>query len=232
MPAHIIAVANQKGGAGKTTVAMCLAGTLGRRGRKVLVVDADPQGTASKWAGNADEDAPFPADLSGLAAVGDKIHREVRKFVDAYEFIIVDCPPAVDAVTPRSALLIADLVIIPTIPSPADFWAIDGIKKLLEMVRTVNEGIAARVLRNSVQGRTNIGEVVTAELQEIGIPLMSTQFGRRAAFQSAVLLGATPHALGKEARAAADECDSLADEVEAFFATVGQKVPDLEVING
>ena len=126
MTAKIIVVVNQKGGAGKTTVSMQLAGTLGRRGHKVLVIDADPQATATRWAASAAEGQAFPASLSGLSAAGGKVHREAQKYVEDYAFIVIDCPPAADSAVPQSALMIADLALVPVIPSPLDLWASVG----------------------------------------------------------------------------------------------------------
>ncbi len=94
MTAKIITVCNQKGGSGKTTLSMQLAGTLARRKNKVLVVDADPQGTATRWAASASDENPFPASVIGLSAANEKVHREVKKFVGDYDFIVIDCPPA------------------------------------------------------------------------------------------------------------------------------------------
>ena len=87
MTAKIITVANQKGGSGKTTVAMQLAGTLGRRDHRVLVIDADPQGTATRWASSAEDEKPFPATVAGLSAAGGKVHREVQKFAENYDYM-------------------------------------------------------------------------------------------------------------------------------------------------
>src|SRR5918992_1151210 len=116
MTAKILAVVNQKGGVGKTTLSMQLAGTLAARNQRVLVVDADPQGTASRWASSAPDDEPFSATVVSLAAAGNKLHREVVKLARDYDYIIVDCPPAVDSINSRSALLIADLALVPVIP--------------------------------------------------------------------------------------------------------------------
>jgi chromosome partitioning protein len=84
MSARIVTVTNQKGGAGKTTLVMQIGGTLGLRGNKVLIVDADPQGTATRWAAAASDGSPFPAAMAGLSAAGEKVHREVKKYVDSY----------------------------------------------------------------------------------------------------------------------------------------------------
>src|SRR3989441_10709075 len=137
MAAKVIAVVNQKGGAGKTTLAMQLAGTLAQRGAKVLVVDADAQGTATRWAASAAA-APFPAAVVGLSAAGSKVHREVAKFLGDYTHIVVDCPPAVDSPIPQSALLIADLALAPVIPSPPDLWSAVGIRQLVDRLRAIN----------------------------------------------------------------------------------------------
>lgn len=138
MPAKIITVANQKGGSGKTTVSMQLAGTLARRGYRVLVVDADPQATATRWAASASDDIPFPASVVGLSAANEKVHREVRKFIDDYSVIIIDCPPAADSQVPQSTLLVADLVLVPIIPSPLDMWAAVGIKQVIANVLEID----------------------------------------------------------------------------------------------
>ena len=134
MAARIISIGNQKGGVGKSTVTMQLAGSLTRRGYKVLVVDADEQATATKWASMSDIE-PFPATVVGLAATGSKLHRELQKFVDQYEYILVDCPPSVSAPTPQSAFLVSDLVLIPTRPSLADIWAVQETLKLIERAK-------------------------------------------------------------------------------------------------
>ena len=83
-----------------------------------MVVDADPQGTATRWAASADDEAPFPASIVGLSAASSKVHREVKKFVNDYDMIVIDCPPAADSPVPQSALLVSDLALVPLIPSP------------------------------------------------------------------------------------------------------------------
>ena len=78
MPARIITIANQKGGAGKTTIAMSIAGALALRSTKVLVVDADAQGTATQWAGSAPEAKPFIATVISLAHANGKLHQMIK----------------------------------------------------------------------------------------------------------------------------------------------------------
>ena len=104
MSARIVAVVNQKGGSSKTTLSIHLAGTLARRGIKSLIVDADPQGTSTRWASSAPDATPFPAAVLGLSAAGEKVHREIAKFKDDYDVIIIDCPPSVDEWLPDRIL--------------------------------------------------------------------------------------------------------------------------------
>ena len=113
MAAKIIILANQKGGAGKTNVAVHLAGSCVRHGYKTLLIDADPQGTATKWVSQAEEGAPHKIRVMGLAMAGQKIGQEVKQYVDDYDLIIADCPPAVDSPIPQVMLMIADLALVP-----------------------------------------------------------------------------------------------------------------------
>lgn len=208
----IITVANQKGGCGKTTVAMSLAGTYGLRGKKVLVVDADLQGTATRWAGSAPDEMPFPAAVMGLAAVGGKLHREVKKYIDDYDVIVIDCPPAVDSNAPQSALLISDVAIVPVVPSPADLWAARGIKQIIEHAADINESLRPVMVANMVP-RTALGRDALSTLEDFGIALARSTLGQRTAYREAVLYGCPVQSLGSKARNAADEIDALADEI-------------------
>lgn len=218
MTAKVITIANQKGGAGKTTLAMQLAGTIGRRGRRVLVVDADPQATATRWAAAAADDAPFPATVSGLAAAGEKVHREIRKFIEDYDVIVVDCPPAVDSPVPQSALLVSDLALVPIIPSPADLWAARGIRQLIANISDVNEALDAMIVPNMLQPNVRLGQTALDQLGEFGLRLTRHRLSLRTAYRESALFGCTVHSLGPRAKVAIDEVDGLVDEVLAALA--------------
>lgn len=223
MTAKIIAIANQKGGSGKTTVSMTLAGTLGMRGFRVLVVDADAQGTATQYAASAPDDAPFPATVSGLSAAGNKIHREIQKQVDDYDIIIIDCPPAVDSVIPQSALLVSDLVIVPVVPSPADLWAALGMRELVARIEVINEDLRGVLLANSCQPQARITQAVMEQLDEFGMPLLKARMHNRTAFRQAMAFGVPVQTLGSEAKKAADEANRLADEVIGLLKKPAQQ---------
>lgn len=213
MSAQIIAVVNQKGGAGKTTVSMQLAGTLGRRRKKVLVIDADPQATATRWAASAGDDSPFPATISGLSAAGDKVHREAKKYVADFDFIVIDCPPAADSPVPQSALMIADVGIVPVVPSPLDLWASVGIGKVIDTIRDLNDQLRPLIVVNQAQLNTSIAKEALEVLPQFGIPLAKTRLHQRTAYRQSAVYGGTVHDLGGKAAQAIAEVDAFTNEV-------------------
>lgn len=213
MTAKIIAIVNQKGGSGKTTVSMQLAGALARRGNKVLVVDADPQGTATRWAASADDETPFPASVIGLSAANAKVHREAKKFIDDYDYLIIDCPPAADSPVPQSALLIADLALVPIIPSPLDMWAAVGIRQVIQNVGDFNDTLQARLVLNQCQPKTTLAQESLEILPEFGLPLARTKIQHRQVYRQSAVFGQSVHNLGNKAQAAIAEIESLTSEV-------------------
>lgn len=215
MPAKIISVGNQKGGAGKSTTTMQLAGSLTRRGFKVLVVDADQQATSTRWSAQS-ESTPFPATVVGLAAAGGKLHREVQKFVSDYDFIVVDCPPSVIDPTPQSAFLVSDLVLIPTRPSLPDIWAVKETLDLIEKAKTINEDVKVAILLNAKQSNTQLGKDSLAVLSEFDAILLKTSFANRQAYAQSVVLGSTVHDV-PGAKPAQFEVEALTDEILAIL---------------
>jgi chromosome partitioning protein len=214
--AKIITVANQKGGAGKSTLAMTLAGEFAQRSLRVLVVDTDPQGSAMRWAAQAPDEKPFPAAVIGLPHAGSKVAREVKPHVDNYDVILIDCPPAVDSPVPASAMLVSDLALIPVPCSPADLFASKPFKALVDQAQNLNETLVAYVVPNRYE-HTRVANEVLEVLSDIGLPLTKTRLSKRAAFQEAMLEGCTLADLGSAARDAAEEIRALTDEVESFL---------------
>lgn len=213
MPAKILVTANQKGGCGKTTVAMQIGGALGRTGCRVLIVDADPQGTATRWAASATDENPFPAHVAGLAAAGGKVHREIKKYLDSYDYILVDCPPAVESAVPQSALLVADIALVPIIPSPADLWAATGTRGLIERAIDINPALQARLVVNMLQSNTSMSKEVLEVLEDFGIPLTEAKLHLRTAYRQAAVFGGTVHDLGRDAAKAVREVEALVQEI-------------------
>lgn len=129
----VITIANTKGGVGKTAISVNLAAGLAQCGHRVLLVDADIQRNSFKWFGRRPETVPIPYTIVG-GAVAD-INRHVATLIEGgtYDFIIVDCPAGQSRIT-RSALLAANRVIIPVMPSLCDF---DAAEEFLPLLREV-----------------------------------------------------------------------------------------------
>src|SRR5205823_3429740 len=134
-----IAVLNQKGGVGKTTIATHLAGAFASDGCSV-VIDADPQGSALDWSQRRKE-ATYPRLFGVIGLARETLHLEAPAIARNTDFVIIDGPPRVTALA-RSALLAADIVLIPIQPSPYDVWA------SMEMVALITE---ARVFRPTLK---------------------------------------------------------------------------------
>ena len=214
MSGRIIAVVNQKGGAGKTTISMQLAGTLKRRGYTVMVADSDKQLSAQNWSAAAPEEKPFPAAVVGMAALERRVGREVvEKYLDLYNYIIIDCPPAVDSVAPRSALGVADLALIPILPSPVDIRATLPFRGLVDEKIVDNEDLRPYLLRNRWKPRTELARACENALQEFGFPVMRSFLGDLEAFKKAAM-GCTVHDLSrKEGETAVSQIEALCEEI-------------------
>ena len=198
----VVTVAQQKGGSGKTTLAVNLAVEFRRRGLKVALLDTDPQGSLGRWfMARRDRLGEAGMEFSTASAWG--VGYECEKLKKQADVVIVDTPPKVDADL-RPALREADLVLVPVAASMVDLWATDGVFDLIG-----REGRRAVIVLNRVKAGTRLGEEVAAAAAEVG-GVAGASLGQRVAFAETLGQG-----LGaSEARgAAAGEVASLADEV-------------------
>jgi chromosome partitioning protein len=210
--AKIITVFNQKGGCGKTNISVQVGGSLGRRGKRVKIIDADPQNTATRWLAQARDAAPFPARISNLSGLGPALHREIRADLDNFDYIVVDCPPSVDSPIAGSALLVSDLAVIPVVPSPADIWAAVAAKKLAAHAQGTNPSLKVVAVFNMVQRTAMAKGALDVMSEDENVPVLKSQLGLRSAYRECQVMGATVHSVPR-AGAAVAEVEGLVDEI-------------------
>ena len=183
----IVALLNQKGGVGKTTLALHLAGEWSREGKRVIVIDADPQGSALDWSvQRAKEGVPRLFGVLGLAR--DTLHREAPELARHSDHVVIDGPPRVAALL-RSALLAADLALIPAQPSPFDGWASAEMLALIAETRVFRPALRARFVLNRCPARTVIARETAESLAEHDPPALAARIGQRIIFAEAAQTG-------------------------------------------
>jgi len=182
---HVIAVLNQKGGAGKTTIATHLARALQIGGADVLLVDSDPQGSARDWAA-VREDQPVPVVGIDRPTIDRDLKSIARK-----DFVIIDgAPQAADLAV--SAIKAATFILIPVQPSPYDIWATAELVELVKQRIEVTDGKlqAAFVVSRAIKG-TKIGAEVTGALADYGLSVLDARITQRVSYPGTAAVGTT-----------------------------------------
>lgn len=211
----IVALLNQKGGTGKTTLALHLAGEWARRGHRVTLIDADPQGSALDWSEQrARERLPRRFGVVGLAR--DTLHHEAPELARNADHIVIDGPPRVAGLM-RSALLAADLVLIPVQPSPLDGWASAEMLALVNEARIYRPELVARFVLNRCATRTVLARETAESLTDHDPPALSATVGQRIAFAAAAQTGRLVSEIDNAA-AAAREIAALTDQIACVGA--------------
>jgi chromosome partitioning protein len=205
----IVAVGNQKGGVGKTTIAIHLAAAWVRARRRIVLVDADQQASAAGALAQTPDVEVVPHARAGLGVL-------LEQLAPRYDAVIVDCPPGLDRPL-REAINAADLVLVPLTPNPVDVRAVRATLELIQVLR--GKAFDVRLVLNRLRSGTVLAHTVREGLAPYGVPILRTVLGERVAVAEAAAWGRPVQTYAPES-IAASEFDALAREVwDERFAT-------------
>lgn len=198
----IIAVAQQKGGAGKTMITTQLGVALADHG-KVALLDIDPQASLTSWGRLRATSAKATQDVEVFTVSGWRLANELERLQGAYKYVLVDTPPVIDS-DARRAIRGADLVLIPLNPAPPDLWAAEGTLKLAAAERR-----PTALLFNRAPASSRLRKRLEVEIAARGLTLLSTALANRVGYANAFAdgLGVTEAAPSTQA----------ADEIRAVM---------------
>ena len=204
----VVAILNQKGGTGKTTLSINLSSAFAEL-YPTLLLDADPQGSALDW---ADSGTAPQMNLDALELQPGNILRDVRQLAPSYDLVIIDGPPGIGRVS-ADAVRAADIVLIPTKPSPFDMWASSDIVEAVKARQNTTGGLPrAFFVITMARPRTRLVAQVDTALAEYGIPVLHARTTERVAYPMTAIEGKS--VLDSKDKTAQREILAMRDEIE------------------
>lgn len=182
----VISILNQKGGVGKTTISVNLASAIVKKGKSVLLVDADPQGSALDWfASRSDEMEPlFPV----VGCAKPNLHKTIPDLGKGRDVVVIDGAPRVTDLA-RAAIMASDLVLIPVQPSPYDVWAAEEVVKLIKEAQIYRPEIQAAFVINRKIAKTAIGRDIVDALEGFEIEVLDSTLSQRVVYAESAAVG-------------------------------------------
>ena len=206
----IISVVNQKGGVGKTTVAINLAAMLRRNNFNLVLLDADPQGSATQW-----------HDVEENQAI-EVIHHpdpvrptDIEELLQRFDHIVIDAPPAIGDIS-RSVLAVSDLAIVPLSPSPLDIWSCWGTLEMISEVQRDNPDLKAQLLVSRKIPGTRVGREAREAMEVFETEIFESELCQRVAYVDSMTSGVSvmQYAPGSKAM----------QEIEGLFKEVSHRM--------
>jgi chromosome partitioning protein len=209
----IVSLVTMKGGSGKSTVAMSLAGHWSRAGRPVALIDVDPMATVLRWCASGTDFKDVPASGATVEDVAATVAAHRR---DGRNPVLIDTPgfraPVLDA-----AIACSDIVLIPIRPSPVDFQVAADTAEMVEALTRERSGTQVRFLLTQANRSSVIARHMRSEMLQAGYPLLKAQLTARVIYGEAALAGTTP-SFAEPDGAAAREIAELAAELDGLLA--------------
>jgi len=208
----IISILNQKGGTGKTTIAVNIAREYTLRNKKTLLVDSDSQGSALRWHEKSNGEL---IDLTCLPVT--TMHKDVLKFKNRYERIIIDGVPSISNLT-ACAVIAANLILIPVQPSPYDVWATEDLVKVIKERIEITDGRtkAAFIISRKIKG-TNLAKDISDALSSYGLPVFKSSTCQRVAYAAVAQHGSTVVDAQEGTIEARIEIQNIVNEIEEWL---------------
>jgi chromosome partitioning protein len=203
----VIAFVGNKGGAGKTTLAINMAAGLARYAQ-TAIVDADPQGSSIHWHANSDA-----ARITPVFQAESALLEQIETLKGQFLYVVADCPPSVHAPQTDAILKMADVALVPVQPSPVDLWATVHIEQAIAEASRINPALRAVLVVNQLESRSTLSQLIREALAEIAVPVANTAVRKRSIYKASALEGRTVFDMGKRAAEAAEELDQLIKEV-------------------